>query len=157
MMRQLIVLMALAATVRGESVREKLLGIWELTGYDLRAADGKVTYPFGQTPVGRIAYMAGGQMDAQLMRPGLAKFASDNRYLVQPAEAVAAMKGYMGYFGTFTVDEARGVVIHHVKGASFPNYVGTDQVRKYRFEGDRLTLEADTAAGQARVYWKRAR
>jgi hypothetical protein len=38
------------------------------------------------------------------------------------------------------VDEAGQVVVHHVTGSLLPNWTGSDQVRFYQFEGDRLTL-----------------
>ena len=48
--------------------------------------------------------------------------------------------GFLAYFGTYTVDEKAGVVVHHVEGASFPNWIGTDQRREFTLSGRRLTL-----------------
>ncbi|HEV2669238.1 MAG TPA: lipocalin-like domain-containing protein, partial [Blastocatellia bacterium] len=55
-------------------------------------------------------------------------------------ETKAAFDGYAAYFGPYEVNEADGVVIHHVKGSIFPNEVGGDNIRYYEFSGDRLTL-----------------
>lgn len=82
---------------------------------------------------------------------------SEQREKATTEEIVAAWRGYVGYFGTYTIDEKASTVTHHVEGASFPNFVGTNQVRHYRFEGDRLILQADTASGHATIVWKRSK
>ena len=48
---------------------------------------------------------------------------------------------FFAYYGTYTVDELAGTVTHHLEGAMHPTYVGTDQVRQFKFVGDdRLLL-----------------
>jgi hypothetical protein len=81
--------------------------------------------------------------------------AEDWRAASQP-ESARAWKDYFGYFGTFSIDTGRQAVIHHVEGSWFPNLVDTDQARSFRFEGDRLVLDADTAWGKVRIVWERA-
>ncbi|MNZ92114.1 hypothetical protein D3C78_1111250 [compost metagenome] len=44
------------------------------------------------------------------------------------------------YFGRYQVDESEQRVVHQVEGSSFPNWIGSRQVRFYRFSGDRLEL-----------------
>ncbi len=65
--------------------------------------------------------------------------------------------GYSGYYGTYTVDEKAGAVVHQVQGAWTPSWVGTKQIRYYKFEGNRLTLEGDLAAGRGKLVWERTR
>jgi hypothetical protein len=61
----------------------------------------------------------------------------------------AAYTGYIAYFGTYDVEADGKGVVHHVDGALNPSWVGGDQVRALRFEGERLVLSADVAkAGQ---------
>ena len=55
------------------------------------------------------------------------------------------------------VDEKSHTVNHLVEGAWYPNFVGSKQVRAYRFEGDRLILQAESASGRTTVVWKRSR
>ena len=79
-------------------------------------------------------------MAVHLMQPDRPPFtANDIRRGTDP-EIRAAFNGYVGYYGTYTVVPASGTVAHHLRGASYPNWVGSDQVRHYRFEGSRLTL-----------------
>ena len=59
--------------------RNLIVGAWSLSSYELRLKpSGTITTPFGPHPVGRILYEANGQMSAQLMRPEMTAFASDD-------------------------------------------------------------------------------
>ena len=47
----------------------------------------------------------------------------------------------MAYYGSYTVDEAEGFMVHQVEGSFFPNWIGDRQVRKFEFAADgRLQL-----------------
>ena len=59
-----------------------------------------------------------------------------------PEEKAAAYASYIAYYGPFDVDPAAGTVTHHVIASLLPNWVGGDQVRSYRFEGDTLILSS---------------
>jgi len=67
-------------------------------------------------------------------------FASDDSGSGTDAEVRAAFEGHTSYFGTYTIDPSAGTVTHHVRGASYPNWMGHDQTRRYRFDGSHLVL-----------------
>ena len=46
----------------------------------------------------------------------------------------------MGYYGTFDLDETKGVAIFYVKGAWLPDWIGTDQTRYYTLNQNRLSI-----------------
>ena len=53
-----------------------------------------------------------------------------------------------------------GTVVHRLDTCSYPNWVGTEQRRRFRLEGDRLTLttpriERGGAEAVATVVWER--
>jgi hypothetical protein len=127
------------------SVRERLIGTWNLVSYETRDADGRVGRPYGDA-VGRINYDAAGHMSGQVMRP--------NR------GSADAFAGYIAYFGTFDVDPDERRVVHHVRGALAPAWVGGDQVRGVRFDGERLVLSTETRKGDRTIHheltWERA-
>ena len=75
--------------------------------------------------------------------------------VICPDEMIAAYQGYLAYYGTYTIDESRGVVVHKVEASLYPNYVGSDQVRRYTFSGARLTLEVETELGRGKLVWER--
>jgi len=140
--------------------KDPFLGAWTLATYEQHKADGAVAYPMGKDVVGRITYDAGGRMSAQIMRRDRPKFTSGSRQQGTPEEVRAAYYGYVGYYGPFDVDEQKKIVLHHVECCSFPNWVGTDLVRHYEFQGDRLILRVGSlAAGDAselRLTWVKA-
>jgi hypothetical protein len=113
-------------------------------------------YPLGKAAIGQLLYSADGHVAAQLARKDAKPLSEDDWRAAPTAESAKAWKSYFGYFGTFSIDTEEEAVVHHVEGAWFPNLAHTDQVRYYRFEGERLVLDADTAWGKVRIVWKRA-
>jgi hypothetical protein len=55
-------------------------------------------------------------------------------------EMEEALRGYLAYFGTYTVDAAQGVVTHHVQADVRRQFTGTDQPRPFRLAGDTLVI-----------------
>ena len=125
------------------ALRERLIGSWTLRSYTTALPDGSQGKPYGDA-VGRLSYDEHGHMAGQVMRPGRPDVAP-GRWSTQ--EVRSAYAGYIAYFGTYEVDEGRGVVIHHVDGALNPGWVRGDQVRTMRFEGDLLILSTDVTKG----------
>ena len=105
-----------------------------------QGADSRETHEYGPNPQGRLMYDKGGRMSVHLADPHRRPFVSGDPFRGAPEELKGAFEGYFGYFGTYTVDEEAGVVTHHVEGASYPNFVGTDQRRLFRLQGSRLVL-----------------
>lgn len=136
-------------------IRSRLIGAWRaISWYEKDAGDNWV-YPLGKEAKGQLIYTSEGRMSAQLMNASLTRFAKGDWREATVEERAKAWLEYFGYYGTFSIDEERKAVIHHVEGASFPNLVGSKQVRYLRFDGERLVLHADTAWGQVQVVWER--
>src|SRR4030095_14710932 len=117
-----------------------LLGTWRLVSYEARDLEGRVQYPLGENMSGCLVYDDGGNMSAHVMRNELPLFAANDPARGTDVELRAAFEGYGSYFGTYTVDQARQTVTHHVRGAWYPNWIGHDQVRHFKFDGNRLLL-----------------
>jgi hypothetical protein len=120
-------------------IRDRLLGTWELVSYESYEPDGRERLPFANA-VGRITYDPAGNMTGQVMRPGRAVVDSRTGGYDRLR---AAYTGYIAYFGRYEISADEATVVHHVVGALNPAMVGSDQVRRLRFVGDRLVLEAD--------------
>ncbi len=135
-------------------LKDALTGYWKLLSWEVRRADGHVTYPFGPEPRGLLVYGENGLMSAQLGDPRRPNFAANDRALGAPAELKAAFEGYTAYFGRYEVDEAQKAVIHYPDLALFPNYTGSKQVRYIKMAGSRLTLSTSPISyqGQPQVY-----
>lgn len=76
-------------------------------------------------------------------------------------ERVITHKSMEAYCGTFEVRENDGEVIHRPELAEWPHYIGSDQIRHYRFQGDDqsiLSLEEIVPGGKKYGYeitWRR--
>ena len=116
-------------------IASRLVGTWRLVSYETDEQDGRRGKPF-ENAVGRLQYDESGNMAGQVMRPGRAPVDGG-------AQVRAAYIGYIAYFGTYEVAPDGRTVTHHVEGALNPAWVGGEQVRGVRFEGERLVLTAD--------------
>lgn len=134
---------------------KELIGNWTLVSYETEAPDGTRGRPYGDA-VGRLSYDAHGHMSGQVMRPGRAPVVHGESGV---ADVRAAYAGYIAYFGAYEVNAARDTVVHHVHGALNPGWVGGNQVRRLRFEDDRLVLSTEVRKNGALIRhtltWKR--
>jgi Lipocalin-like domain len=136
-------------------VREKLLGSWRLVTWEERDPSNHLSYPLGKDAVGQIQYTDDDRMSAQLVRPPPKRFASEDWRRAKTEEKSEAWGNYFGYFGTYSIDLKNNAVVHHIEGSWFPNLLGTDQIRHFRFEADRLILDADTEWGKVHIVWQK--
>lgn len=139
---QLLVACALplAAAAQDKSAQASIVGTWKLVSYEDRASQEPPVYPYGQQPRGLLIYDATGHMSLQIMKMPHPKIASNDEEKVTPAEKVALYDAYVAYFGTYSVDMKRSVVIHHVEGDLFDVFIGSEQERPFTLAGERLTL-----------------
>ena len=115
------------------------VGSWRLVSQHSLYPDGRIEPSRGEKADGIIMYDAAGNMAVQLMRTD--EHATDFTDLSDPK---TAMQGFLAYYGRYEVDEAAGVVRHFVTGSSFFDYRGITLERVYKFEGDTLTLKAQS-------------
>jgi len=128
-----------SAATRG--LEKQLVGTWQVVAVDERSDEHGVWAPsYGTHPTGYFIYDTTGHVSIQICGdPPPAKFAAGD-HDPTPAEARAAYLNYAAYFGTYTVDENRHVVTHHVEGSLVPSYTATDQDRPFVIDGDRLEI-----------------
>lgn len=137
------------------NLHTRLTGSWRIVSWDWYDANGAVSSPLGDDPVGLLMYDASGVVSAQLMRRNQPKFQDDDWLRATDKEKAMAWSGYFGYFGTYTIDETAGAITHSIEGSWFPNLVGTEQVRRYSLDGNRLTLHAETPWGHVSIVWQK--
>ena len=135
-----LVLCLSVRTSNGGQLSDRFVGTWRLVSFVGHGADGHETADYGPTPRGCLMYDKGGRMSVQITHSDRRPFKSGDPFRASPEELKDAFDGYFGYFGTYSVDENAGTVTHHVEGASYPNYVGTDQRRFFAWQGNRLVL-----------------
>lgn len=118
--------------------RSNFVGAWRLVSFEAMA-EGVTTYPLGRGARGCLHYGSGGEMSVVLSKPDREHFAGADLGLATVEEKSAAFDSCFSYFGTFELRD--GAVIHHVEHCTLPNWIGSDQVRLFHFEKNRLTLE----------------
>lgn len=132
------------------------LGSWGLVSFEHVLPSGELLKPFGDSPLGLILYQADGHMSAQVSVNSPTRFASEDTLRASAEEATEAWRTYFGYWGSFKVYPEKRVVVHRVEGSSFSNWIGTEQVRHFRFDGaDRLILETQLPSGHSTLVWQR--
>ena len=151
----MVLIAAVVAALLQAPVSQQLVGAWELVSFENIAADG--TRRPGAYDRGQITYDASGRMSAQLMNSANK---ADQPPQTDEARA-AAYRRYLGYYGPFVVDEAKGTVTHIVDGSSNPSWIGSRQVRYYQLSADRqqLTLQVRDNSGRVTgsLVWKRSK
>ena len=120
------------------TAREHLVGAWRLVSWEARA-EGQTSFPFGADASGLLIYTATGQMSVFLSQPNRKRFVGVEAQAGAVAEKAAAFDSCFAYSGTFEVADGR--VIHRLEHCTFPNWIGTGQVRLLRLDGNRLILE----------------
>ena len=144
------------ASEEAGAVGRSLVGAWSLVECAEILQGGSRRLPLGEGARGQVVYTADGRMSAQLVRADRAPFASDDFRGAPVDVAAEAFQQYFGYFGSYTVDAGAATVTHFIEGAWFPNLENKAQVRAFRFEQNRLILEAATPWGVIRNTWIRA-
>lgn len=150
------------------SQTQQVTGMWQLASYETRNSKGELLTqsPYHYTD-GIIRYEPTGRMSVQLVnnddRP---TFPTGNfTRVVQAAKTEdlqAAVLGYLAYFGTYSIDETKNTITHHVQ-ESTNNYKGSDQVRNFELNGDQLVLVKSVSSkpGEkqdqltSRIEWRR--
>ena len=158
----LFILCAVSAFCQTESeIRDRIVGTWRLVSTEETMKDG-TTRPFlsfGPHGEGFLMYQSNGYMCADLVNPERAKW-SDPVHLTTEEKAAAA-EGTFAYCGRYEIDVNEKQIIHLPEVATNPGYVGSRQVRPFRFEGERLVLsdveKNDPSVARWKIVWEKVR
>ncbi len=116
---------------------ETLQGKWKLVAAEDLRPDGSVArHPWGLHPIGFIV-VEKGSCYVQIMSSDVPDFSASGTITEQMKASL--LTSYIAYTGPCTFDDAAGTTTMKVEAAWRPDYVGTEQTRYYRFEGNRMT------------------
>ena len=117
-----------------------LAGTWRLKESFAEKNGKRQAFPLGEGTKGLIIYDEVGYMSAQLMSAQRVQFSARVPKDIPLEEISRAYHEYTSYYGTFTLDASAGTIVHHVEGALSPQWIGGDQLRYFKFDGDLLVL-----------------
>ena len=147
--------------VAQKSLKEQIVGTWDFTVAEVTAADGKKSFPFGETPKGVLIFTPEGRLTQIHFAGDVPKIASGNRLTGTAEEYAAIMRRSLSLFGSYVVDEDKKTVTFKIVSSTFPNWEGEAQTRTI----DKLTADEFVntnpnvagGRGSAANYYKRAK
>lgn len=117
-----------------------LAGTYRLISWENRHESGEISYPLGPDAQGMINYSRDGCMFVHIMAANRKAYSSGDLFAGETSEIVAGATSHISYCGTYALDEHD--VIHKVNISSFPNWVSTEQRRRFEFKDGNLLLGA---------------
>jgi len=153
-----LALLAGPAASQQKSMKDQIVGAWEILLDDNVGADGTRTPIFGPNPSGIVLFDSSGRYALQLAKYNNPKLASNNRNTGTADENKAVVQGTLAHFGRYSVDEANKTLIFHIESSTFPNWENTIQKRPLTILSPDdlkwITPEA-SGGGSAELIWRR--
>jgi hypothetical protein len=154
-----LVALPASAVSQQKSLKDQLVGTWQVVSWEQVRPDGSRFQRFGTNPKGVHIFDANGRYAVIFAHPELPRIASNNPSTPTPEELKGLVGRSIAYYGTYTVDEASKVVDLRVEASSFPNQVGGDNRRTITvLTADELKYEntRPLSGGQIHIGFKRA-
>lgn len=134
---------------KGITNSNKLVGTWKLIEFaDLDSITSQWKYRYGRLPRGYYTYTKNNIVNLNISSESPLTISEDSAKHFDINLSNLIDNYSLGYFGTYTIDFEKSIVIHHVKGGSIPWYIDTDQPRPF-------TLKNDTLHIGDNITWKR--
>ncbi|WP_439400238.1 lipocalin-like domain-containing protein (plasmid) [Bradyrhizobium sp. PMVTL-01] len=138
-MQLLSMLLTVLGAYSAAADENPLLGTWHLTSFIREVVGSGERYDqLGKQPNGYLSYSADGRM--------IAFFVAEDQLhpLNEPTgeERIKLHRAMLAYGGTYTLSP--GKVVHHIDIEWDGRRLGTDQVRFYVIDGDKLSIKTET-------------
>lgn len=151
-----------AQTGKPNPDQQALQGTWKLLAYvGEDVASGAKSDVMGGHPAGYVNLGADGHLILMIVGSDRKKPAGPT---ATPEEAEGLIKSMLAYAGTYTIDSNAKTVTFHIEISWDQTRSGQDHLRKFKVEGDRLTLitepSTDPASGKKTirtVTWERVK
>jgi hypothetical protein len=127
------------AVAQQKSLKEQLVGVWELVSCERTTASG-TKQPYCVNSKGVLILDASGRYAHMIAAGSRPKLTAVNRVDAPAEQYKAAAQGFVANFGTWSVNEADMMITRHYDGALLPNYEGRDVKNSVTVAGDELTL-----------------
>ena len=147
-----------ALATAGHAAEPTLAGTWTLTAADRLGSDGARARDYGEHPKGRLIIDDQGRYSLQIFSGERLKVASGDKARATAEEYASAVMGSSTHYGTVAVDPVAHVLVFKIAGASFPNWEGSEQRRRYVLTADSLSYQVPTPRADGSVpisEWRR--
>src|SRR5271165_4792885 len=141
---------------------QSLIGAWKLLSFESRIINGTVIYLWGKDPKGYFIFSEDGFASVSIMSANRTNYSSEDMLQGSMEEKVAAADTYLSYAGPYKVVDDTIIVRSEI--SFFPNWVGKDQIRFFKFENDGNKLVLTTPSVKIRgadvvssLAWERVR
>src|SRR3954462_14556816 len=114
-----VALAVLAGEASAQSLKQQIVGTWDFVVAEVTAADGKKSFPFGETPKGILIFTPDGRFAQIHVVSDAPKFASGNRLPGTAEEYAAINRRSLALCGTYTVDEDKKTVTYKIVSSTF--------------------------------------
>ena len=119
----------------------EIVGTWKLVEFsNFDKASNTWTHPYGRNPNGYFTYSKSGIVNINVSSEIPLKIPKDSLKSFQIKLADFRRHYAAAYFGTYTLDKEKRLIIHHVTGGTIPEYINTDQSRPFLLKSDTLIL-----------------
>ena len=148
-----------SAVAQQKSLKQQLVGTWNLVSVDQTDSEGKKHQLFGPNPKGSQVLDASGQYFQIIWRSDVPRFKANSRLKGTAEENAAMVQGTTANFGTWTVDEASKTLTVRYEGSLFPNQAGSESKRIVTVTGDELRVSNPATGSGMRsdTVWRRAK
>src|SRR6476659_8539445 len=102
-----IALALLCGEASAQSLKQQIVGAWDFVVAEITGADGKKSFPFGETPKGLLVFTPEGRFAQIHIASDVPKFASGNRMTGTAEEYAAINRSSLSLVGRYSVDEER--------------------------------------------------
>jgi len=112
--------------------RAQVQGVWKLVSYEVEIqSTGQKEFPMGQKPTGYVIFTAEGRVFFVLTGDGRKPAKTDQ-------DRAALLSSLVAYTGTYRLEADKWIT--KVEVAWNPEWIGTEQTRSFKVDGDRLQV-----------------
>jgi hypothetical protein len=140
-----------------KSLKEQIAGAWSLVSFEQELPSGQRYFPLGKDASGTLYYLPEGYVSVHIMETKRSEYVKPSLYHGKPLKYTDLE--YLAYSGVYTINFSETIMIHKITVSLYPEWVGSQQVRRIKLFGNHLLLSSDGPAGPEQVsfhlLWKR--
>ena len=131
-------LAALPAAAQQKSLKEQVIGTWQIVSVEEVYPDGRKEMPWGPNMKGAVSFDQHGKVLLMIIGADLPN---------PPGKPQEAARMVVAYFGTYTVDEGAKTITYTAERATIPAFDGLARKATVTLNGDELMQSSAPVTG----------